>query len=164
MGHQLDSAGRDAAQLEALGKLAAGVPRGGKAARAAVQAIMAYLSQHRPDYHWVGLYELRGTMLHLGPYVGPETDHAEIPVGRGVCGTAVQENKNQIIGDVRALTNYLACNLETRSEIVVLIRDPDTGRVRGQIDVDGTKVNSFGRDEEAFLEDVAKVLEPLLPL
>ncbi len=86
----------------------------------------------------------------LGPYHGPHTDHDRIPVGRGVCGTAVKENRNQVIADVRELTNYLACNLETRAEIVVLIRERGTGRILGQIDVDGTQVGAF-RDEERFL-------------
>src|SRR4051794_15763240 len=83
--------------------------------REAVRLVMQFLSEHRQDYHWVGVYVLKGDTLHIGPYVGPVTDHERIPVGRGVCGTAVAENQNQIVGDVRALSNYLACNLETRS-------------------------------------------------
>lgn len=160
----MDNVSRDEAQLLALKTIVLGVRPGTEAARTAVKAAMDYLAENRSDYHWVGVYELRGATLHLGPYAGPETDHAVIPVGRGVCGTAVKENKNQIIGDVRQLSNYLACNLATRSEIVVLIRDPDSGRVKAQIDVDGTKVNSFGAPEEAFLEKVGALLEPVLPL
>src|SRR5262245_32904635 len=91
---------------------------------AALAAAMTYLRGHRADYHWVGIYRLEGDTLVLGPYAGPHTDHDRIPVGHGVCGTAVAEDRNQVVGDVRALTNYLACNLETRSEIVVLIREP----------------------------------------
>lgn len=123
---------------------------------------MQYLSQNRPDYYWVGIYKLEGDTLVLGPYVGPKTDHLRIPVGRGVCGTAVAEDRNQVVGDVRELDNYLACNLETRSEIVVLIREPGTGRILGQIDVDGRKVNAFGKKEEAFLTGVAELLAPHL--
>jgi L-methionine (R)-S-oxide reductase len=59
---------------------------------------------------------------------------------------------NQIIEDVRELDNYLACSLETRSEIVVLIRHPDTGKILGQIDVDGTEVGAFDESDEALLE------------
>ena len=68
------------------------------------------------------------------------------------------QNRNQVVADVRELTNYLACNLETRSEIVVLIREPRTQEILGQIDVDGTKVNQFGLSEEQFLTKVAALL------
>lgn len=131
-------------------------------ARQSVQWAMDYLQKSRRDYHWVGIYLLKGDKLHLGPYVGPQTDHDVIPIGRGVCGTAVAENKNQIVDDVRHLSNYLACNLDTRSEIVVLIRDDRTGAILGQIDVDGTKVQSFGKEEEEFLTQVAVQLAPYM--
>jgi GAF domain-containing protein len=85
-----------------------------------------------------------------------------IPVGRGVCGTAVAENMNQIIEDVRELDNYLACNLETRSEIVVLIRHPDTGKILGQIDVDGTEVGAFDESDEALLEVIGERIARLV--
>jgi GAF domain-containing protein len=147
----------DAAHLSAIADLLAKQPDH----RLALQSVMDFLHGARADYHWVGIYKLEGDTLVLGPYNGPFTDHDRIPVGRGVCGTAVAENRNQIIGDVRELTNYLACNLETRSEIVVLIRDAQ-GRILGQIDVDGTRVRSFGKDEEAFLESVAALLAPRL--
>lgn len=133
-----------------------------KSSREAVAKAMQHLHDTRRDYHWVGVYVLQGDTLHLGPYVGPVTDHERIPVGRGVCGTAVAEDRNQIVPDVRALTNYLACNLETRSEIVVLVREPKTGKVLGQIDVDGTRVNQFDKAEEAFLEKVGALLAPHL--
>lgn len=125
-----------------------------------IAKVMQFLSQTRPKYHWVGVYVLVDSMLHLGPYVGPVTDHTRIPVGRGVCGSAVAENRNKIIHDVRLLGNYLACNLETRSEIVVLIRDDATGEVLGQIDVDGTEVGGFGRDDEVFLDSIGRLLAP----
>jgi GAF domain-containing protein len=149
---------RDAQDLAAV---AAIVKRAGDRTDRLQQA-MDYLHEHRDAYHWVGIYRLEGDMLLLGPYNGPETDHARIPVGRGVCGTAVAENRNQVVGDVRALTNYLACNLETRSEIVVLIREPGSERILGQIDVDGTRVDQFGPAEERFLTAVAAHLAPLL--
>ncbi|MCX7924930.1 MAG: GAF domain-containing protein, partial [Fimbriimonadales bacterium] len=113
-----------------------------------LQRLMQYLHDRLPHFHWVGIYWLKGNELVLGPYVGPPTEHVRIPVGRGVCGTAVAENMNQIIEDVREIENYLACNLETRSEIVVLIRHPDDGRIIGQIDVDGTEVGAFDESDE----------------
>jgi L-methionine (R)-S-oxide reductase len=117
-----------------------------------LQRLMQHLHDRLPHFHWVGIYWLKGNELVLGPYVGPPTEHVRIPVGRGVCGAAVAENMNQIIEDVRELDNYLACSLETRSEIVVLIRHPDTGKILGQIDVDGTEVGAFDESDEALLE------------
>jgi GAF domain-containing protein len=127
-----------------------------------LQGAMDYLHAHRPDYHWVGVYRLAGDTLVLGPYQGPRTDHTRIPVGRGVCGTAVAENANQIVANVSAVPNYLACNLDTKSEIVVLVRERASGRILGQIDVDGRRVNQFGPAEEAFLAAVAELLAPAL--
>ena len=133
-----------------------------KTAPEKVRAVMDYLRAKRAFYHWVGVYVLRGDTLVLGPYAGPTTDHTRIPVGRGVCGTAVAEGRNQIIDDVRQITNYLACNLETRSEIVVLINDPSDGDIIGQIDVDGSQVAAFGKAEEAFLMQVGALIAPWL--
>jgi L-methionine (R)-S-oxide reductase len=107
-------------------------------------------------YDWSGIYRLEGEMLILDAYVGAHTDHTLIPVGRGVCGTAVSEDKNQVIEDVRELSNYLACSLHTRSEIVVLIRSEDA--VLGQIDIDGHTVAAFDRTDEALLEQISEHL------
>jgi GAF domain-containing protein len=109
-----------------------------------------------PHYNWSGVYRLEGDTLVLDQYVGAATDHTHIPVGRGVCGTAVAENANQVIEDVRELDNYLACSLQTRSEIVVLIRDGE--KILGQIDIDGHTVGAFDSSDEAFLEQVAEIL------
>ncbi len=106
-----------------------------------------------PDYNWSGVYRLEGDTLVLDAYVGAPTDHTHIPVGRGVCGTAVAEDRNQVIGDVRTLDNYLACSTQTRSEIVVLIRRGD--EILGQIDIDGHRVGAFDASDEALLESLA---------
>jgi len=125
---------------------------------ARLQRLMQHLHDRLPHYYWVGIYWLQGDTLVLGPYVGPPTEHVRIPIGRGVCGTAIAENANQIVHDVRERENYLACNLETRSEIVVLIRQPDTGAIIGQIDVDSTQVGAFDESDEAFLEAIARLI------
>jgi L-methionine (R)-S-oxide reductase len=109
-----------------------------------------------PGYDWCGVYMLNGDELVLDQYVGAATDHTRIPIGRGVCGTAVAENRNQVVADVRELTNYLSCSTHTRSEIVVLIRDGDT--ILGQIDVDGHSVGAFDASDEAMLTEVAQIL------
>jgi L-methionine (R)-S-oxide reductase len=123
---------------------------------AAVEVTMQLLAQTFPRWGWVGVYVLRGDALHLGPFVGPATEHTVIPVGQGVCGTAVAEDRNQVVADVTALGNYLACSTGTRSEIVVLVRHE--GRVVGQIDVDSDDVGTFGPDDEAVLSAVAEVI------
>lgn len=109
-----------------------------------------------PGYDWSGIYRLEGDTLHLDAYVGAATDHTEIPVGRGVCGTAVAEDANQVIDDVRELSNYLSCSAFTRSEIVVLIREGE--KILGQIDIDGHTVGQFDASDEAMLERMAAVL------
>jgi L-methionine (R)-S-oxide reductase len=109
-----------------------------------------------PTYDWSGVYRLEGDTLVLDAYVGATTDHTHIPVGRGVCGTAVAEDKNQVIEDVRELSNYLSCSLQTRSEIVVLIRRG--GVILGQIDIDGHQVGAFDSSDEEMLEGLAAIL------
>jgi L-methionine (R)-S-oxide reductase len=109
-----------------------------------------------PNYNWSGVYRLEVDTLVLDEYVGAETDHTQIKVGVGVCGTAVAENANQVIEDVRELDNYLACSLQTRSEIVVLIKN-EAG-ILGQIDIDGHQVGAFDKSDEEFLESVAEIL------
>lgn len=109
-----------------------------------------------PTYNWSGIYRLEGDTLVLDEYVGAATNHTHIPVGRGVCGTAVAEDKNQVIEDVRELTNYLACSLMTRSEIVVLIRRGS--EILGQIDIDGHTVGAFDSADEALLERIGSIL------
>ena len=110
-----------------------------------------------PGYNWSGIYRLEEGMLVLDAYAGASTEHTRIPVGRGVCGTAVAENRNQVVEDVRTLENYLACSVQTRSEIVVLIRDK-TGDILGQIDIDGHEVGAFDASDEAMLEQLAAVI------
>ena len=109
-----------------------------------------------PKYDWCGVYRLEGDVLLLDEFVGDPTEHRLISVGQGVCGTAVAENCNQIVADVRALDNYLSCSMDTKSEIVVLIRSADA--VLGQIDVDSHTREAFDSVDEAFLAEVAAVL------
>jgi GAF domain-containing protein len=137
--------------IRRLEQSAAGVSRDG-----ALKEAVRILKETRDNYNWVGIYLLEGDMLVLHNYIGKPTDHTHIPVGRGVCGTAVSEAKNQIVDDVTALDNYLACSLETRSEIVVLIRRGD--EIFGQIDIDSDLPRAFSSDDESLLEGVARVL------
>jgi L-methionine (R)-S-oxide reductase len=124
----------------------------------ALRMVVEHLAATHPTWGWVGVYLLTGDTLVLGPYVGPTTEHTRIPVGRGVCGTAVAEDRNLVVDDVRHLDNYLACSVGTRSEIVVLIRD--AGEVVGQFDVDSDAVGAFGPPDEALLERLAGLAGP----
>ena len=114
-------------------------------------------------YDWVGIYLLDGDELELHDYVGAETEHTRIPVGRGVCGTAVAEDRDINVPDVRALDNYIACSIDTRSEIVVLIRSPDGGRVVGQLDLDSDREAAFTDADQRELKIVADWLGDLFP-
>ena len=121
-----------------------------------LRAAVSVLKQERAHYDWTGIYLLEGDTLVLHNYIGKPTEHARIRVGQGVCGTAVAERANQVVGDVTELDNYLACSLETRSEIVVLIRSGDS--IFGQIDIDSDRVNAFTQDDESLLSRVADLL------
>jgi L-methionine (R)-S-oxide reductase len=110
-----------------------------------------------PHYNWVGVYWLRGDELVLGPYVGAVTEHTQIPVGRGVCGSAVAENRNQIVDDVNSRENYISCSIHVKSEIVVLIRNA-AGAVIGQIDADSHQPAAFDPSDEQMLEQAAALI------
>lgn len=111
-------------------------------------------------YTSVYLYMLHGNELVLETYDGRETEHTRIPVGRGVCGTAVSERRDQNVPDVTASVNYLACNLHTRSELVVLIEKD--GGIIGQIDVDSDVPAGFGAEEHRAVRRIADELGQML--
>lgn len=111
-------------------------------------------------YTSVYMYMLHGEELVLEAHAGRATDHTRIPVGRGVCGTAVSTGEDQNVPDVRAISNYLACNTWTRSELVVLIRRGTL--ILGQIDVDSDEPDPFTASEQAELKQVADALAVLL--
>ncbi len=113
-----------------------------------------------PPYTSVYMYMLQGDELVLEAHAGRDTDHTRIAVGYGVCGTAVATGEDQNVPDVRAISNYLACNTWTRSELVVLIRRGAT--ILGQIDVDSDEPDPFTPDEQAEVRKVADALAVLL--
>jgi GAF domain-containing protein len=111
-------------------------------------------------YTSVYMYMLHGGELVLEAYAGRETEHTRIAVGQGVCGTAVATGEDQNVPDVRAISNYLACNAWTRSELVVLIRRGSV--ILGQIDVDSDEPDPFAEEERAAVRKVADALAVLL--
>ena len=105
-------------------------------------------------YNWVGFYfaNHETQTLHLGPYVGAQTDHTVIPFGKGICGQVAVSNTNFVVPDVSAQDNYIACSFTVKSEIVVpLFVD---GINIGQIDIDSHVLDPFTEADERFLEYV----------
>jgi GAF domain-containing protein len=111
-------------------------------------------------YTSVYAYMLHGGELVLEAYSGRDTPHTRIPVGQGVCGTAVATGQDQNVSDVHAVGNYLACNLETKSELVVLIRRGAT--ILGQIDIDSDVPAAFSDEHHQAVKEVADALAVLL--
>ena len=133
-------------------RLAAGAAN----ARVLMGEAVALLQRERPHYNWVGVYLLEGEELVLGPFVGKPTPHTRIPLNKGICGAAASSGKTLIVDDVQADPRYLACSLETRSEIVVpLVR---AGRVLGEIDIDSDAPAAFTEEDRKLLEAVAEIL------
>ena len=114
------------------------------------------LKNRLPHYTWVGIYLLSGDELVLGPFLGTPTPHTRIPRGRGICGAAAADKRTIVVDDVNSDPRYLACSLETRSEIVVPIMRGD--HVVGEIDIDSDVPAAFGAPDRTILEHVASIL------
>jgi L-methionine (R)-S-oxide reductase len=105
-------------------------------------------------FHWTGIYELHpDETLRLGPFIGAPTDHVSIPVGQGVCGSAVAEKRNKNVPDVTKESNYLSCSIATRSELVILIRKNE--KIFGQIDIDSHDLDAFDEKTADAVQKVA---------
>ena len=119
-----------------------------------LQTLCQYLSDAVPYYNWVGFYfaNPENRTLHLGPYVGAETDHTVIPFGKGICGQVAESNQNFVVPDVSAQDNYIACSFTVKSEIVVPLFV--NGQNIGQIDIDSHELDPFSEADERFLEFV----------
>ena len=105
-------------------------------------------------YDWVGFYFANGDKpeLILGPFAGEETDHTVIPFGKGICGQVAVSNETFVVPDVQAQDNYISCNMNVKSEIVVPLFV--NGKNIGQIDIDSNLIDAFGADDEEFLKYV----------
>ena len=131
------------------------------AGRAGLLALAASrLREAGGPYTGVYLYMVHGSELVLEAFDGRPTDHTRIPVGTGICGRAVAEQRDINVPDVSAAAGYLACSIETRSELVVLIRRHE--RILGQIDIDSDQIDPFTPAEEAEVRKVADALAALL--
>ena len=119
----------------------------------------ALLWEHLDRINWAGFYMMEDGALVLGPFQG-KTACIRIPVGKGVCGTAVAEDTTQLVPDVHLFPGHIACDCASNSEIVVPLRK--NGEVIGVLDIDSPEKNRFTRDDQIGLEAFAAILETVL--
>lgn len=120
-------------------------------------AAVKYLLDFSPRFDWVGIYFLEGDQLVIGPHTGEYPEHDRIPIGQGICGLAVQEDRDQVVEDVNSRSEYLACDPRTNSEIVALIRN-EKGKIVGQIDIDSHIKGAFESSDIQEVQNVANRL------
>ena len=116
----------------------------------------ALLWHSMEDLNWAGFYLMEGGQLVLGPFQG-KTACIEIPVGKGVCGTAVARKATQLVPDVHQFPGHIACDCASNSEIVVPIRK--NGEVIGVLDIDSPEKNRFTEEDKTGLEAFVEILE-----
>ena len=119
----------------------------------------ALLWHHLPDINWAGFYKMEQGILVLGPFQGKPAC-IEIKVGRGVCGTAVAEDRTQLVYDVHEFPGHIACDSASNSEIVVPIHVK--GQIWGVLDIDSPTVGRFTTEDQTGLERFAQILEQVL--
>jgi len=122
------------------------------------KAICELLLNEVAHYDWVGFYmkDPEKDELVLGQYAGAPTDHKRIPFGVGICGQGAIQQRTINVQDVGTVDNYLACSIDTKSEVVVPIMDGN--EFFGQIDIDSHTVNAFNIRDERLLEAICKRL------
>ena len=124
--------------------------------------IVERLQELLTHYNWVGFYMLDvgddgvEPMLVLGPYVGAETPHKRIPLNQGICGAAVSSVQTVVVDDVAADPRYLACSIETKSEIVAPVFV--NGKVVGELDIDSHVPAAFTADDRQLVEHCASLV------
>ena len=122
-----------------------------------LQNVVDVLYESFEKYSWVGIYLVEGDVLVLGPWKGKQaTEHIKIPIGKGVCGSAAQSGKTEVVDEVSKDSRYLSCFLSTRSEIVIPIKKKNT--VIGEIDIDSDVPAAFDNNDAVFLEKIADML------
>ena len=117
--------------------------------------LTAALKQTFDKISWVGFYLFDGDKLYLGPFQG-KVACTEIKLGNGVCGTAALENKTIIVPDVNKFPGHIACDADSKSEIVVPIMR--NGKLYGVLDLDSTEYGSFNETDKKYLEEIINYL------
>lgn len=124
--------------------------------------IVGRLQERLSYFHWVGFYMVeKGApgeepMLVLGPYVGAETPHKRIPLNQGICGAAVTQAQTVVVDDVNSDPRYLACSIETKSEIVAPVFV--NGAVVGELDIDSHLPAAFKAEDRELVEHCAALV------
>ena len=141
--------------LSGLDALISGVPH----LTANLANASAYIMNSFEDINWAGFYILEDVVLVLGPFQGKPAC-IEIKPGRGVCGTAAASGRTQVVYNVHEFPGHIACDPDSRSEIVVpLYKD---GRIFGVLDIDSKTVGRFGDEEKTVFEAIARIVEKTL--
>ena len=121
----------------------------------------ALLWQELPDINWAGFYKMTDGALVLGPFQGKPAC-IRIPVGKGVCGTAVAQDRTQLVADVHEFPGHIACDSASNSEIVIPIHS--NGHVVGVLDIDSPVYSRFSPEDQAGLEEFCKIFARLKKL
>ena len=116
----------------------------------------ALLWEYMADINWVGFYKMTAGKLVLGPFQG-KAACVEIPVGKGVCGTAVAEDRTQLVYDVHQFPGHIACDGASNSEIVIPIHHD--GKVIGVLDIDSPTIGRFTETDQKYLTKLVKQIE-----
>ena len=121
--------------------------------------ICELLKNNLNGYDWVGFYfhVEKKNYLELFVFSGIPTEHTKIPFGKGICGQTAISNSSYLTGDVSKEENYIACNINVKSEIVVPILNSDNINI-GQIDIDSNNLNQFSNHDLKFLESINKMI------
>jgi GAF domain-containing protein len=119
----------------------------------------ALLWEYLPQVNWAGFYKMVDGQLVLGPFQG-KAAVVVIPVGQGVCGTAVAEDKIQRVANVHTFCGHIACDCASNSEIVVPIYK--NGEIWGVLDIDSPSIGRFNEADQKGLEQFVNVLENVL--
>jgi len=124
-----------------------------------MDAITKKLNERMLKYNWVGFYMIAAddpNVLELGPFVGAMTPHVRIPLNQGICGAAASQGSTVVVDDVSRDSRYLACSLETKSEIVVPVFV--NKKVVGELDIDSHFLAAFGKEDRALVEYCAEAV------
>jgi L-methionine (R)-S-oxide reductase len=119
---------------------------------ALMATINSVLSHRFPHFYWTGFYRVCGTRLIVGPYIGT-VGCLQIEIGRGVCGTAAAKRETVIVADVNQFPGHIACDPNSKSEIVVPVFGPE-GELIAVLDVDSDQLDSFDEDDQRGLEKI----------
>lgn len=116
----------------------------------------AFLNEFLPDINWVGFYLLQDGALRLGPFQGKPAC-TRISVGIGVCGTAIAENRTQLVTDVHTFPGHIACDGASNSELVVVLHDA-AGAPTGVLDIDSPLYSRFTQEDAKNMERAAEII------